>query len=193
MSNLEIFSESATMSSLEISELTGKRHYDVVSDIEKILDEVGINKTNFSVLSKASNNKMITVYNLPRRECNLIVAGYSAKYRLAIIDRWEILEKEKDSFSIPKTLSQALLLASHQAETIEQQQLLISEQTPKVIAFENVIDSQNTYTLDSVSDILNIGRTTLSKVLEQKKWKTIKETNGTSSTRYAEENGYQKI
>jgi len=98
----------------------------------------------------------------------------------------------QNQFQIPKTFSEALKLAGEQAETIEKQQLLISEQTPKVVAFENVIDSQNTYTLDSVSDILNIGRTTLSKILEQKKWKTIKETNGTSSTRYAEENGYAK-
>lgn len=66
------------------------------------------------------------------------------------------------------------------------------EMKPKVIAFENVIDSQTTYTLDSVSDILNIGRTTLSKILESKKWKTVREVNGTSSTRYSEENGYAK-
>lgn len=98
----------------------------------------------------------------------------------------------QNQFQIPKTFSEALKLAGEQAETIEKQQLLISEQTPKVVAFENVIDSQNTYTLDSVSDILNIGRTTLSKMLEFKKWKTVKETNGTSSTRYAEENGYAK-
>jgi len=96
-------------------------------------------------------------------------------------------------FKIPQTFSEALKLAGEQAEMIKQQQLLISEQAPKVIAFENVIDSANTYTLDSISDILNIGRTTLSKMLETKKWKTVKETNGTSSTRYAEENGYAKF
>lgn len=98
----------------------------------------------------------------------------------------------EQQFKIPKTFSEALKLAGEQAEQIEKQSLLISEQTPKVIAFENVIDSANTYTLDSVSDILNIGRTTLCKMLEEKKWKTIKETNGTSSTRYAEDNGYAK-
>lgn len=104
----------------------------------------------------------------------------------------ECEKKSKNIYEIPTTFSQALKLASEQAEKIEQQQLVISTQAPKVIAFENVIDSANTYTLDSVSDILNIGRTTLCRMLEEKKWKTIKETNGTSSTRYAEENGYAK-
>lgn len=104
----------------------------------------------------------------------------------------EAEKKLRSVFQLPATFSEALKLASQQAEQIEQQQLVISAQAPKVIAFENVIDSANTYTLDSVSDILNIGRTTLCRMLEEKKWKTIKETHGTSSTRYAEENGFAK-
>jgi phage antirepressor YoqD-like protein len=114
----------------------------------------------------------------------------SRTVRKGVLNRLNELENKTPK--IPQTYSEALRLASEQAEQIEKQSLLISEQAPKVIAFENVIDSANTYTLDSVSDILNIGRTTLASLLEKKKWKTIKETHGTSSTRYAEENGYAK-
>lgn len=92
----------------------------------------------------------------------------------------------------PKTFREALLLAAEQQLQIEQQQALLELQAPKVMAFENVINSATTYTLDSVSDTLDIGRTTLCKILEKMKWKTLKEKNGTSSTRFAEEAGFAK-
>jgi phage regulator Rha-like protein len=82
-----------TMSSLEIAELTGKQHPHVRRDIEKILNEVEIEPSKFGELVKMPSGQTSKVYNLPRRECDLIVSGYSAKYRLAIIDRWHELEK----------------------------------------------------------------------------------------------------
>ncbi|MFM9825340.1 phage antirepressor KilAC domain-containing protein [Flavobacterium sp.] len=167
---------------------TTLRHIDFMVKIEKELD---YDCENFRSDYKASNNQIYKCYSLPKDECILMLMSESRIVRKGVLNRLNELEN-KNQYKLPKTFSEALKLAGEQAETIEKQQLLISEQTPKVLAFENVIDSQNTYTLDSVSDILNIGRTTLSKILEQKKWKTIKETNGTSSTRYAEENGYAK-
>jgi phage antirepressor YoqD-like protein len=167
---------------------TTLRHIDFMVKIEKELD---YDCENFRSDYKASNNQIYKCYSLPKDECILMLMSESRIVRKGVLNRLNELEA-KNQYKLPKTFSEALKLAGEQAETIEKQQLLISEQTPKVVAFENVIDSQNTYTLDSVSDILNIGRTTLSKILEQKKWKTIKETNGTSSTRYAEENGYAK-
>ena len=91
-----------TMSSLEIAKLTGKPHNDVLKDIRRILKEVEIGAGQFSHSYKSLQNKYLPCYNLPRRECDLIIAGYSAKYRLAIIDRWQELETY-----IP-TLSQTL-------------------------------------------------------------------------------------
>jgi anti-repressor protein len=182
--------DNQTMSSLEIAELTGKAHSDVVYDIKRILLEVGIEGGDFSAPCKMPSGQNTTVYNLPKRECNLIVSGYSAKYRLAIIDRWEELENSHPK--LPKTFSEALKLASEQAEIIEQQHLLISEQTPKVEVFERVLNGMNTYTLDTISDTLNIGRTTLSKKLKDLKWAMQDSSKGTSSTRYAETNGYAK-
>jgi phage regulator Rha-like protein len=82
-----------TMSSLEIAELTGKRPADVHLDIERILEECEIDYGNFRSEYKAKNGQTYKCYNLPRLECDLIVSGYSAKYRLAIIKRWHELEK----------------------------------------------------------------------------------------------------
>jgi len=90
----------STMSSLEIAELTGKRHDNVLADIRKILAEVEIDSTVFSGVYKDQQLIDRRCFNLPRRECDLVIAGYSAKYRLIIIDRWlelEALAKSKIS------------------------------------------------------------------------------------------------
>jgi len=197
MNNL-IPKQETTMSSVQLVDVINEyrrfegnstmvRHIDFMAKIEKELDD---DCEKFRSEYKASNNQVYKCYNLPKDECMLMLMSESRTVRKGVLNRLNELESKTPR--IPQTYSEALRLASEQAEQIERQSLLISEQAPKVIAFENVIDSANTYTLDSVSDILNIGRTTLCGLLERKKWKTVKETNGTSSTRYAEEMGYAK-
>lgn len=110
----------ATMSSLEIAELTGKEPAKVHIDIERILNEVGIDSRLFASEYKANNGQFYKCYNLPRRECDLVVSGYVAKYRLAIIDRWQELEA-KNSFipaaAVPMlTLEESLELNLKQAK-----------------------------------------------------------------------------
>lgn len=83
-----------TMSSLEIAKLTGKQHKDVLETIRKTLEEAEISTADFSAVYKASNGKNEPCFNLPRRECDLVISGYSVKYRLAIIDRWQELENK---------------------------------------------------------------------------------------------------
>lgn len=109
----------ATMSSLEIAELTGKLHKNVLRDIENVLNEVGIGALKYEASYLSSQNKQLRCYNLPRRECDLVVSGYVAKYRLAIIDRWQELEN-KNSFmpaAVPMlTLEESLELNLKQAK-----------------------------------------------------------------------------
>lgn len=81
-----------TMSSLEIAELTGKLHKNVMRDIKKILNEVEIDTLKFELIYRDISGREQMRFELPKRECDLIIAGYSAKYRLAIIDRWVELE-----------------------------------------------------------------------------------------------------
>jgi phage regulator Rha-like protein len=88
-----------TMSSLEISKLTEKEHRNVMRDIKSVLEEAGIDLLKFEQVYKAGNGQMQPCYNLPRRECDLVVSGYSVKYRLAIIDRWHELEAAKKPMS----------------------------------------------------------------------------------------------
>ena len=85
---------SPTMSSLEIADLTGKRHNDVLRDIRSTLEQAGIDAAQFCAAQKYNNNNTHTIYRLPRAECDLVVSGYSVKYRWAIIQRWHELEQK---------------------------------------------------------------------------------------------------
>ncbi len=98
------------MSSVEIAELTGKRHSDVLESIRKVLIEVDIQPAEFSARYKDAKGEDRPCFNLPRRECDLVIAGYSAKYRLVIIDRWHELESAQ--LKIPTTMSEALQLTA---------------------------------------------------------------------------------
>lgn len=103
---LKILPDKKTMSSLEIAELTGKTHAIVMADIKRVLAEVEIDSLVFQSIYKDSMKREKTLFNLPRRECDLVIAGYSAKYRLAIIDRWQELERSQDK--LPTNYVEAL-------------------------------------------------------------------------------------
>lgn len=124
-----------TMSSLEIAKLTEKNHADVMRDIRNILEQAGIDQSKFACVYLGANGQDRPCYNLPRRECDLIVSGYSVKYRLAIIDRWQELEAQtaNPAFVIPKTLHEALRLA---ADLAEKNEALKAENTAKSAQIE---------------------------------------------------------
>ena len=94
MNELTTLDRQLTMSSLEIAELTGKLHRNVIADIERILDEAEIGALRFQSSYTTAQNKQAKCYNLPRRECLLIMSAYSAKLRLSIIERMDALEHE---------------------------------------------------------------------------------------------------
>lgn len=56
-----------SMSSLEIAELTGKQHKDVLYDIRNMLKELGILAADFSA-TRISRGKEYECFNLPKRE-----------------------------------------------------------------------------------------------------------------------------
>lgn len=155
----------ATMSSREIAELTGKQHKDVLENIRKVLDEAGISWAEFSAQYKDTTGRMLPCFNLPKRECDLVIAGYSVKYRLAIIDRWQELEN-KQAFQIPQTLSGALMLAAQQAEQIEQLQMQAKNDAPKVQFAEAVRKIDGSCKIEHFSKTLQIGRNTFFKMLK---------------------------
>ena len=102
------------ISSLEIARITGKNHADVMRDIRTVFEQAEISLSKFASSYFNTRNKEQPCYLLPRRESDLVVSGYSVKYRLAIIDRWHELEAERaqaPAIAVPQTFRDALLIA----------------------------------------------------------------------------------
>ena len=83
-----------TITSLEVAELTGKRHDHIIRDIRSIISQLDeINLPNFGENSYTdSRNREQTCYRLTKEGCLCLVSGYDANLRMKIINRWKELE-----------------------------------------------------------------------------------------------------
>lgn len=92
---------SQTMSSLQIAEITGKRHDAVLRDVRNLLEQ-GVDAHNFVETSYTDKaNRQSPCFLLTKKGCLILASGYDAKLRERIIDRWEELELEKMPSAIP--------------------------------------------------------------------------------------------
>lgn len=93
-----------TMSTLEISGLTGKAHKNVLADVRKMFEALSSSPAEFSARYLDAQGKPREFMNLPKRECLILVSGYSVEMRARIIDRWLQLEAAVAGGSIPDIL-----------------------------------------------------------------------------------------
>lgn len=132
------------MSSIQISELTGKRHDAILRDIRNLLKQ-GVDPHNFvGVDYTDKKGEKRPCYELTKKGCLILASGYDAKLRERIIDRWEELEteKQKGGFAIPQSFSEALQLAANQAKQIEEQQKTIEQKEECVKQLEAESEQQ---------------------------------------------------
>lgn len=89
-----------TMSSIEIAEITGKRHDAILRDIRNLLTQ-GVNAHNF-VLVEYTDKKgeKRPCFNLTKKGCLILASGYNALLREKIINRLEELEMEKRNAAV---------------------------------------------------------------------------------------------
>lgn len=95
MKDLSIIKE--TMSSIEIAELTGKPHNDVLKAIRAMESAwVKINGGNFSLVEYTDRKgEKRPCYELTKIECLYIATKFNDEARAKLVLRWEQLEKEK--------------------------------------------------------------------------------------------------
>lgn len=95
-----------TMSSREIADLTGKRHDNLMRDARAMLVELhgegGLLNFEDTQLNE-QNGQSYPIFRLPKRESLILVSGYSVAMRAKIIDRWQQLEAERQTFD-PATI-----------------------------------------------------------------------------------------
>lgn len=84
--------EKNQISSLDIAEITGKRHSNVLRDIRNLLDQ-GVNQLNFELVEYTDNKgESHPCYKLTKKGCLILASGYDALLREKIIDRLAYLE-----------------------------------------------------------------------------------------------------
>lgn len=174
-----------TMSSLQIAEITEKRHDAVLRDIRNLLEQ-GVGAHNFVESSyNSSQNKELPCYILTKKGCLILASGYNALLRERIINRWEQLEIQhrNGGFQIPQTLSEALMLAAEQTkrlekaqaekqllqEKTEQQEQVIQQQAESVRYLDRIQSSVSTYTVTQIAKEFGLSAESLNRKLHELK------------------------
>lgn len=100
-----------TMSSLEIAELTGKRHDHVVRDIRVMLKELELDIPKFGDTYKDTANRNQKMFKLDKELTMTLITGYSIKLRHTVIKRLDELEQAIDAIASSETHEEALSIA----------------------------------------------------------------------------------
>ena len=154
-----------TMSSLDIAELTGKRHDHVLRDIDTMLaaltPDLGLGFKSSTYLDDSGKPNRLVIMDKDSTIC--LVSGYDATARMSIIKRWQEFE-QNNSFNIPTTFAGALALAAKMAEeneklgvTVKGQTVTIHHQAGTIHQQAEVIDHKRIVT-DESEEYLSVAR-----------------------------------
>lgn len=130
--NLTTTISTVTMSSREISELTGKRHDNVIADIRKMLLELGYEidadgrSPDFSGDVPDAYGRLQHCFNLPRREVEILLTGYSIPLRAKCLDRLHELEARSKQ-ALPALPGDYIHALEHLLESKRSEQKAIEE------------------------------------------------------------------
>lgn len=145
-----------TMTSREIAELTGKEHKNVLADIRTMLDDLGLTSAEFSADLPDGYGRMQPGFNLPKRECLILVSGYSVAMRARIIDRWQELEARNTPVALPN-FADPVAAARAWADATESKikaETALALAAPKVEMVDRYMDATGTQTFRQVAKLL---------------------------------------
>jgi Rha family phage regulatory protein len=156
MENLVFKSEKGApiTNSLLVAQKFGKRHADVLRDIRNLHCSENFQQRNFALLVEM---KQLPQGGAAKAECYImtkdgfafLVMGYTGKeagkFKEDYIEAFNKMEEviKTGGFQIPRSYSEALMLAAKQAEQIEQQEKQLLIQAPKVKYHDEVLSSDN--------------------------------------------------
>lgn len=182
MSSL-IPSNTPTMSSREIAELTGKRHDHVMRDIRVMLVELhgegGLPRFGDTHVNE-QNGQSYPIFRLPKREVEILVTGYSIPLRAKVIDRLHELESQmtQPSFN-PANLSRLQLIelalqAEQERLAIEQKAIALEHKVevlePKAEALDRISGSEGSLNITEAAKALGVKPKALFGKLQANRW-----------------------
>lgn len=158
-----------TMSSREIAHLCEKEHFNVKRDCEVMFKGLNLDALKFEGIYLDTMNRQQTEYLLDKKLSICLVSGYSVQLRMAIIDRWEELERQNQSttialpdFTDPAEAAMAWA-EQYKAKQLAEQQLQIA--APKVQYFDRVADTKNLLNASQVGKKIGLSAVKLNQFL----------------------------
>ena len=192
MNEISTIVDGERMTSLQIAEITGKRHADVMKSIRKMepaWEKVAEGK--FSLGSyKDENNQDRPCYSLNKEECLYIATKFNDEARAKLIKRWKELEEQHQKPSVPQNYLEALksLVKSEEEKQQlafenrkQQQEILtiskenmelgnkITEMLPKVSYYDQILQSNATMTITQIAQDYGMSAIKMNKQLEAMK------------------------
>ena len=142
MTNGSEIIKNETMTSLEIAEVTGRNHKDVMRSIREMEEAwVKVNGRKFALVEyKDAKGEMRPCYSLSKTECLYIATKFNDEARAKLILRWEELETNEVSLiKVPATFAEALRLAADQAEKLEAQEKMLEASSKEIVELSSTI------------------------------------------------------
>ena len=123
------------MTSLQIAEITGKPHADVMKAIRKMEPAWSkINEGNFSLVEyKDKKGETRPCYSLTKEECLYIATKFNDEARAKLIKRWKELEEQHQKPSLPQNYLEALKSLVKAEEEREQLALENRKQQQEIV------------------------------------------------------------
>ena len=142
MNELATITQSQTMSSLQIAELTGKNHFDIMRAIRNMEPAwAKINGRRFALVEYTDKKgEKRPCYQLTKTECLYVATKFNDEARAKLVLRWEELETTNtNQYQVPTSFREALLLAAAQQDQIEEQQKLLLAQGEQIAEKDRAI------------------------------------------------------
>lgn len=150
-----------SMTSLEISELVGKRHDNVKRLIHNLMEKGIISEPQVEAGDKSANGVVTKLYVFKGEQGKLdsitVVAQLYPEFTSALVKRWYELEN-KESYYIPQTYGDALQLCADQAKQLELQ-------APKVNFYDTLADRKTLMTASQIAQKIKMSAIILNRHL----------------------------